>query len=81
MCWDAKKKTFLDVKKKPFKKNLLYFLMKYIAYTTNNSKEPSVSGLKRLAREFLFDWDSIKKDVENNSSQQLKDLYQEIISN
>ncbi len=81
MCWDAKKKTFLDVGKKPFKKNLLYFLMKYIAYTTNNSKEPSVSGLKRLAREFLFDWDSIKKDVENNSSQQLKDLYQEIISN
>lgn len=81
LCWDAKKNAFLDVGKKPFKKNLLNFLVKYITYATNNSKKPSVAGLKRLAREFLFDWESIRKDVENNSSQQLKDLYQEIINN
>ena len=81
MCWDAKKKTFLEVDKTHFKRNMKNFLLGYIAYTTTKSKEPLIAGLKRLAREFLFDWKTIKKDVENNSSQQLKEIYQELINN
>ena len=81
MCWNAKKKDFLDTNKKPFKKNVLTFLNGYLKYTTDKSVEPSVAGLKRLAREFLFDWNNIKDDIENSDSRQMKELYQEIINN
>ena len=81
MCWNAKKEEFLNTKKKPFKTNIFNFLNGYLKYTTNKSAEPSVAGLKRLAREFLFDWGIIKNDVENSGSQQLKKLYQELINN
>lgn len=81
MCWNAKKKDFLDTNKKPFKKNVLTFLKGYLKYTTDKSTEPSVAGLKRLAREFLYDWNIIIDDIENLDSQQMKELYQEIINN
>ena len=77
MCWDVNNKTFLDVTKTKFKKNLLCFLQGYIDYTNKYSHELCIAGLKRLAREFLFDWKIIKKDIEKKYSQQLKDLYQE----
>ena len=75
MCWDAKNNTFLNKEKAKFKKNIMDFLIGYIAY----SKEPSIVCLKRLAREFLFDWESIKKNVKNSNSPQLLELYQELI--
>lgn len=75
MCWDAKNNTFLNKEKTKFKKNIMDFLIGYIAY----SKEPSIVCLKRLAREFLFDWESIKKNVKNSNSPQLLELYQELI--
>ena len=81
MYWDSKKKSFLDVDKTQFRRNLLHFLQGYVTYSSNNTAEPSVAGLKRLAREFLFDWNIIKKDIENSDDQQLKELYQEIINN
>lgn len=81
MCWDVKNKTFLDVTKTNFKKNLLCFLQGYIDYTNINSHEPNIAGLKRLAREFLFDWRIIKKDIDKSDSDKLKELYQEIINN
>ena len=81
ICWDGKKQVYLDRDKKKFKDNVLTFLKGYVAYTTKNSKEPYVIGLRRLAKEFLFDWTIIKKDIENSDSQQLKELYQEIINN
>jgi len=81
MCWDSKKQIYLDRNKKKFKDNILAFLKGYVAYTTKYSKEPFVIGLRRLAKEFLFDWTIIKKDIENSDSQQLKELYQEIINN
>ena len=80
MCWDVKKKNFLDVTKPKFKKNLLCFLQGYIDYTNKNSKDFSIAGLRRLAKEFLFDWKNIKSYIENSGSQQLKELYQEIIN-
>ena len=80
MCWDREKKIFLDVTKTKFKKNLLCFLQGYIDYTNKNSTDLSIAGLKRLAREFLFDWKNIKSYIEKSDSQQLKDLYQEIIN-
>ena len=81
LCWDGKKQVYLDRDKKKFKDNVLTFLKDYVAYTTKNSKVPYVIGLRRLAKEFLFDWTIIKKDIENSDSQQLKELYQEIINN
>ena len=81
MCWDVKNKTFLDTTKTKFKKNLLCFLQGYVDYNKKYSHEPCIAGLKRLAREFLFDWKILKKDINNSLSQQLKELYQEIINN
>lgn len=81
MCWDVKNKAFLDVTKSKFKKNLLCFLQGYIDYTNKKSIELSVTGLRRLAREFLFDWVILKKDIKESPSQQLKEIYQEIVSN
>lgn len=80
MCWDREKKIFLDVTKTKFKKNLLCFLQGYINYTNKNSTDLSIAGLKRLAREFLFDWKNIKSYIEKSDFQQLKELYQEIIN-
>ena len=80
MCWNAERGTFLDKNRKPFKKNILNFMTGYLKYTTDSSAEPFVAGLKRLAREFLFDWKIIKDEVEKSDSQELKELYQEIIS-
>lgn len=80
MCWDVKKKNFLDVTKQLFKKNLLCFLQGYIDYTNKNSKDLSIAGLRRLAKELLFDWKNIKSYIEKSDSQQLKDLYQELIN-
>ena len=80
MCWDVKKNNFLDVTKPKFKKNLLCFLQGYIDYTNMNSKDFSIAGLRRLAKELLFDWKNIKSYIENSGSQQLKELYQEIIN-
>lgn len=81
LCWNKSKQTYLDRTKKKFKDNLYAFLKGYVSYTANLNREPNVSGLKRLAREFLFDWNIIKKDIEKSDSQQLKDLYKEIINN
>ena len=81
MCWNANRNDFLDRNRKPFKTNIFNFLNGYVKYTTDRPAEPSVAGLKRLAREFLFDWGIIKNDVENSGSQQLKKLYQELINN
>lgn len=80
MCWDVKEKIFLDVTKQKFKKNLLCFLQGYIVYSNKNSTDLSVAGLRRLAKEFLFDWKNIKSYIEKSDSQQLKDLYQELIN-
>ena len=80
MCWDGEKKNFLDVTKTKFKKNLLCFLQGYLDYTNKNSTDLSIAGLKRLAREFLFDWKKLRKDIEGTPSQQLKELYQKIIN-
>ena len=81
LCWDSKNHTYLDRNKVKFKDNLFAFLKGYVSYTANFSKKPNVSGLKRFAREFLFDWRVIKRVVEHSDSQQLKELYQEIINN
>ena len=80
MCWDVKKKNFLDVTKPKFKENLSCFLLGYIDYTNRSSKELSIAGLRRLAKEFLFDWKVIKSDIEKSNSQQLLELYREIIN-
>ncbi len=80
MCWNPRKNCFHDKDRNPFKKNIFLFLNGYLKYTVKNTTEPSIAGLKRLAREFLFDWKIIKSDIENSGSQQLKELYQKIIN-
>jgi hypothetical protein len=86
LCWNSTNCTYLDRNNKKFKDNLYAFLKGYVSYTANFNREPNVAGLKRLAREFLFDWKIIKNDIESSDSQQLhsqqlKELYQEIINN
>ena len=81
MCWNAKKIVFLDRTKKPFKKNIFDFINNYVLYCEENFEEPSISGLKRLAREYLFDWKIIKQDVENTRNAQLIELFNRLINN
>lgn len=80
MCWNSKKNEFLKREGKQFKTNILCYLKGYAKFTAGNSLGPFVSGLKRLAREFLFDWKIIKTEVEREKSPQLQQLYQQIIN-
>lgn len=80
MCWDSRNKSLLEVNKTQFKKNLFQFIQGYVTYTHKKGTEPSITGLRRLAREFLFDWSIIKTDIENSNSDKLKELYQIIIN-
>ena len=80
MCWCSTRNEFLIVGGEQFKKNILCYLKGYADFTSKNSLEPSVSGLRRLAREFQFDWKIIKKEVEREDSPQLQQFYQQIIN-
>ena len=81
ICWDGNKKVYLDRDGKKFKDNLYAFLEGYITHIDKESKEPSVAGLRRFAKEFLFDWKNIKNNIKKSNSDKLKELYQEIINN
>ena len=81
MRWNSRDGVFLKVEGTASKSNILNFLKGYLDFTVDNSKEPSILGLRRLAKEFLFDWRIIKKEVENAGLQQLSELYQTIINN
>ena len=82
MCWDARREKFMNTDaNRQFKTNILDFLKGYAVFISSNSLEPSISGLRRIAREFLFDWEIIKREVDSTNSQQLLELYEMIINN
>lgn len=71
ICWDATKQKFKD----PTPKYLERFLLGYIRYAQKQRIAPSVSGLIRLAKEFKFEWKSLKQKIKKSNNQALLDVF------
>ena len=76
MIWDRKNKIFLDTGKAPFKKNLYAFFTSYHGYCNTHDICPDIKGLRRLSREFLFDWNIIRDKIESGTV--LDDTYNQL---
>ena len=76
MIWDRKNKIFLDTGKAPFKKNLYAFFTSYHGYCNTLDICPDIKGLRRLSREFLFDWNIIRDKIESGTV--LDDTYNQL---
>lgn len=65
LIWNSKKKIFNSSSNKTTTNRFYDFLSGYSNYCFKNNSKANISGLKRLAKEFQFDWNNLSSRNSN----------------